>query len=108
MSQVKSETYKVDKSVAGPMAGVGLLIEQEEGSDDVVVTRVTTGGAAAKEGTVEVGDKLVTVDGRPVAGMHMPYIFKIVAGPAGSSVALGMRRFFPPESWLACPTQDCV
>jgi chromosome segregation ATPase len=93
VSPIKSESYVIEnKGGAGPMAGVGLLIEQEEGSEDVLVTRVTPGGAAAKDGTVGVGDRLISVDGRPVAGMHMPYIFKIVAGPAGSSVTLHLLR----------------
>ena len=39
-----------------------------------------------------MGDRLLCVDGRPVGGMHMPYIFKIVAGPAGSSVVLNLLR----------------
>ena len=93
-SAVKSERYLLDdKSPGTPvMAGVGLLIEQEDGSDDVVVTEVKSGGAAGKEGSVKAGDMLLSVDGRPVAGMHMPYIFKIVAGPLGSTVTLGLRR----------------
>lgn len=49
-SPVKSEDYAVEHSASGGIAGVGLLIEQEVGSSQVVVTKVTPGGAAAREG----------------------------------------------------------
>ena len=50
VSPVKSEDYVVEHGAAGGIAGVGLLIEQELGSSQVVVTKVTSGGAAAREG----------------------------------------------------------
>lgn len=49
-SAVKSERYSLDdKSSADqatPIGGVGMLIEQEEGSADVIVTHIKSGGAA--------------------------------------------------------------
>jgi len=95
-SAVKSERYSLnDKSSvdqATAIGGVGMLIEQEEGSADVIVTHIKSGGAADREGSIKVGDMLLSVDGRAVAGMHLPYIFKIVAGPVGSTVTLQLRR----------------
>ena len=103
-SAIKSERYLLDDKSSGTqvMAGVGLLIEQEDGSDDVVVTEVKSGGAADQEGSVKAGDMLLSVDGRPVAGMHMPYIFKIVAGPLGSTVTLRLRRSLVLETRTLC------
>ena len=95
MSPTKIEAYVVDKNSYGSpssMAGVGLLVEQEEGAEDVIVSKVTEGGAAAKDGRIRVGDKLISVDGRSIAGMQMPQIFKIVSGPVGSSVTLQLQR----------------
>jgi len=43
-SPVTSECYVVQRGGPASMAGVGLLIEQEEGSDDVIITKITPGG----------------------------------------------------------------
>jgi hypothetical protein len=105
-SAVKSERYSLDdkSSVdqATAIGGVGMLIEQQEGSADVIVTHIKSGGAADREGSIKVGDLLLSVDGRPVAGMHLPYIFKIVAGPVGSTVTLQLRRSHEFEVHVLC------
>ena len=49
-SPIRSEDYVVENGVLGGIAGVGLLIEQELGSSEVAVTKVTPGGAADREG----------------------------------------------------------
>jgi len=49
-SPSRSEDYVVENGVSGGIAGVGLLIEQDLGSSQVVVTKVTPGSAADREG----------------------------------------------------------
>ena len=76
-----------------PTPGViGMLIKQFEGDPAVVVDDLTPGGPAAECGQIRVGDRLLAVDGRAVAGMALPAIHGLINGPAGQSLRLQMAR----------------
>jgi hypothetical protein len=69
-----------------------MLIKQFEGDAAVVVNDLTSGGPAAACGKIRVGDRLLAVDGRAVAGMGLPAIHGIINGPAGGLLRLQMAR----------------
>jgi carboxyl-terminal processing protease len=48
-------------------------------------------GSPAKEGGLKVGDVIVTVDGKSIAGMTSEESTKLIKGPAGTTVRLGVR-----------------
>ncbi len=75
-----------------PPGVVGMLIKQFEGDAAVVVDDLTPGGPAAACGQIRVGDRLLAVDGRAVAGMGLPAIHGIINGPAGGLLRLQMAR----------------
>ena len=92
LSPIASESYQISPLV---MAGVGLLIEQVvQGPTDtqMVVTKVTPGGAADKDGTIAIGDRLLFVDGKSVAGFQRDDLFKVVVGAEGTPVTLRLKR----------------
>jgi hypothetical protein len=71
---------------------VGMLIKQFEGDSAVVVDDLTPGGPAALCGQIRMGDRLLAVDGRPVAGMSLPAIHGLINGPAGGVLRLQMAQ----------------
>jgi hypothetical protein len=77
---------------APPAGVIGMLIKQFEGDPAVVVDDLTPGGPAAACGQIQVGDHLLAVDGRPVAGMSLPAIHGLINGPAGQSLRLQMAQ----------------
>ncbi len=71
---------------------VGMLIKQFEGDSAVVVEDLTPGGPAASCGQIRVGDRLLAVDGRPVAGMALSVVHGLINGPAGGVLRLQMAK----------------
>ena len=57
-----------------------------------VVSQVFPGGAADKDGTVRVGDRLESVDGESVRSWSMAKIRRVIGSKAGGQVALEIDR----------------
>jgi len=75
-------------------AGVGLFFQQKHGDQDkVFVKQVVKGGSAEKEGTVQVGDILKTVDGKMCPSMAD--LRGHILGEVGTFVALTFVREGP-------------
>lgn len=72
--------------LAGSYEGVGITFQA---TDRIAITDVTEGGPAAKAG-VQVGDVLVSVDGRPV--VPGDDVRSMVLGESGTTVTLGVLR----------------
>lgn len=70
---------------------VGIGVEIKPISDGVIVIRPLRGGPAAKAGLLK-GDVIVAVNGRSLAGHDINFAASLIAGPAGSSVRLDVRR----------------
>jgi carboxyl-terminal processing protease len=81
------------ESLDGRYAGVGLWVTRSpEGV--VTVSRVRSDGPAAAAG-VSTGERLLTVDGRPVGGLPVTEVVALLRGEGpdvGSSVLLGLQR----------------
>jgi carboxyl-terminal processing protease len=69
----------------GAYFGVGLEVAQRGGA--VVVTRVFVDSPAARA-EIEVGDRVLAVDGHRVAGRNLDTVVGGIRGPEGSSVTL--------------------
>ena len=71
-------------------AGVGLVLETRgRGS---FVTELVAGGSADRSGKVQVGDKLLLVDGNPLDGMTPVDLAQVISGPEGTFVRLSFCR----------------
>ncbi|CAI5449532.1 unnamed protein product [Caenorhabditis angaria] len=67
-----------------PMGTLGLSLAKRTMSDGIFIRNIAEGSAAASEGTLHVGDRLVSLDGEPVDGLTPSTILeklKSVQGP---------------------------
>jgi carboxyl-terminal processing protease len=77
------------ESLGNSYGGVGLLLEEQEGS--ILVTKVfpqTPGEAAG----VRSGDRIMAVDGQPVSGLKLEQVSRRLLGSPGTEVALTISR----------------
>ncbi|HEX2507093.1 MAG TPA: S41 family peptidase [Miltoncostaeaceae bacterium] len=73
----------------GAYYGVGLQVAPRGRA--VVITRVFDDSPAAEAG-IRAGDRLVTVEGRPVAGPELEAAIARIRGPKDTTVTLGVAR----------------
>ena len=71
----------------GAYYGVGLQVAQR--GEAIVITRVFEDSPAARAG-IRAGERLVSVDGTPVAGRTLDSAVSRIRGPKGSTVRLGI------------------
>uniref|UniRef100_A0A6T8JUY2 PDZ domain-containing protein n=2 Tax=Hemiselmis andersenii TaxID=464988 RepID=A0A6T8JUY2_HEMAN len=76
----------------GPVqAGVGIFFQQE-GDGSVVVKTIVSGGSAEREGSVRVGDQILSVDEHKVVGEPLSVLRGLILGSQGSFVKLTFQR----------------
>ncbi|MEU1860697.1 S41 family peptidase [Streptomyces gardneri] len=88
----KKEYADFEQALDGTYTGVGLSAGRDaEGR--VKVTRVQAGGPAERAG-LRAGDRLVSIDGRPVGGLSVSEVVSLLRGDGvpGSAVALRVER----------------
>jgi carboxyl-terminal processing protease len=86
------EARQFDEDVSGHFEGVGMNVEQDKRG--LKVLRVFD-GSPAKDANIRPGDLIVSVDGRPIAGVNSEVSTNRIKGPAGTTVEL--RVFTPDE-----------
>lgn len=74
----------------GDFGGVGMSLHEVEG-EGVSVLHAIEGLPADKAG-LRIGDKLIAVDGKPVAGMQMCELIALIRGPSGSVVNITVKH----------------
>ncbi|MFI6417612.1 S41 family peptidase [Streptomyces sp. NPDC050842] len=89
----KKEYADFEQALDGAYTGVGLSAGRAADGTAVKVTRVQAGGPAARAG-IRAGDRLVSVDGRPVGGLSVSEVVSLLRGDgvAGSAVSLRVER----------------
>ncbi len=84
------EEYRsFDQASEGRFAGIGVVIGIDDGW--LVVLSVFDGGPAARAG-VRVGDRFVTIQGRPVRDMPVDDAVELMRGEPGTQVSIQLRR----------------
>ncbi|WP_174855579.1 S41 family peptidase [Streptomyces rishiriensis] len=91
----EGEYQEFQDSLDGRYTGVGLEARRER-DGRIEVTKVQSGSPAADAG-VHAGDRLRSVDGRPVDGLPVTDVVSLLRGdmkdaPAGTAVRLGLER----------------
>ncbi|WP_078957701.1 S41 family peptidase [Streptomyces glaucescens] len=89
------EYEEFEEALDGAYTGVGLWARRER-SGRIEVTQVAPGSPAADAG-IRAGDRLRSVDGRPVDGRPVTEVVSLLRGdatdaPAGTPVRLGVER----------------
>ncbi|WP_329623165.1 S41 family peptidase [Streptomyces sp. NBC_01255] len=89
----KKEYADFEQALDGAYTGVGLSAGRAADGTAVRVTRVQAGGPAERAG-LRAGDRLVSVDGRPVGGLSVSEVVSLLRGDGvpGSAVALRVER----------------
>jgi carboxyl-terminal processing protease len=83
-----AEFAAFNDTLDGEFSGVGLVLE--EAPEGLTVVQVIEGAPAAQAG-VEVGERLVAVDGRDVRDLPTDAIIDLVKGEEGTEVTLGLE-----------------
>ena len=71
--------------------GIGVTVQAEEDGSGFLVKIVTKGGPA-EEAEVQVGDKIVAVDGTDVTAMDVNAVADLIRGEEGTTVILTLDR----------------
>ncbi|MBO5902702.1 MAG: S41 family peptidase [Tidjanibacter sp.] len=81
----------VNENLEGEFDGIGVVFNMS--TDTIVVLNVIAGGPSYKAGIMP-GDRIVTIDGRTVAGIKMPQdsVMKLLRGKRGTKVNVGIGR----------------
>jgi carboxyl-terminal processing protease len=82
---------RFDEEIEGRFSGVGLSVT--EAKDGLHVVKVFK-GSPAEGGGIVVGATIVSVDGKPIAGLGSTAATELIKGPEGTTVTLGVR---PPK-----------
>ncbi|MFH0761570.1 MAG: S41 family peptidase [Bacteroidota bacterium] len=85
------EVKSVNETLRGNFDGIGVQFNMQ--NDTILVIQLIKGGPSAKAGIMP-GDRIISVDGIPVAGVKMPEdsIVEKLRGPRGSEVKVGIYR----------------
>ena len=76
---------------SGELMGVGIQLSLDKDSKELIVVSPIEGTPASKAG-VQPKDVIVTIDGKSTQGMGTEDAVKLIRGPEGSKVVLGLRR----------------
>ena len=101
------ETRRMNEPLEGNFEGIGVQFNMLE--DTLVVIQTIAKGPSQKAGIVN-GDRIVSVDGRPIAGVKLERdsIMELLRGPKGTKVKLGIVRPSVGETLTFVVTRDKI
>ena len=85
------EFKEMQIDTSGELLGVGIQLSLDKDTKELTVVSPIEGTPAAKAG-VQPKDVIVTIDGKSTSGMSTADAVKLIRGPEGSKVVLGLRR----------------
>ena len=98
LSAIEERHTCVCQPQVGIAKGIGVTLEQVDGSEGCRVQSIIQKGVAETEGTLQVGDKIEQVDGLDVSGCLFEEVHGLLVGVAGSSVTIsGLHVPYSPE-----------
>lgn len=85
-----SRNEEFDKQMNGEFAGVGIRISRKDNHLEIV--EIVPGTPAEESGQLQIGDSITAIDGTPTDNLSLDCAVRLISGPAGTSVALSIRR----------------
>src|SRR5579883_572642 len=80
-----------EQSIVGQLSGIGIQMEQNEKTKQLMVVETVENAPALKAG-VKAGDLIKAIDGKPTQGMTVEQASKLIRGKAGTPVTLRLAR----------------
>src|SRR5215469_1839281 len=87
--------------------GIGIVIDTDPATKSLLVTQVISGGPADKAGLVP-GDVVLTIDGKPTAGLSVSDDSKLIRGKPGTPVQLVVQRKGQPSNLTMSITREFI
>ncbi len=85
----ENEGDELDLVTNGKYGGVGVSIGIRDGA--ITVLNLIEGYSAAKQG-VQIGDRILTIDGKPTTGLSLEGVRQLVRGAPGTEVRITVER----------------
>ena len=85
------EFKEMQIDTSGELMGVGIQLSLDKETKELIVVSPIEGTPASRAG-VQPKDVIVTIDGKTTKGMTTEDAVKLIRGPEGSKVILGLRR----------------
>ncbi len=85
----EKENDEIDLVTTGKYGGVGITIGMRDGA--VTVINLLEGFSAAKQG-IEIGDRIIEIDGKPLKGKSLEDVRLLVRGIPGTEVRMRIER----------------
>ncbi len=85
-----NEAYDMRVRLQKEFQGIGIGLKSTP--EGIAVTRLIEGGPAAKNGTIEPGDILISLDGKTVVGSTFANVIDMLHGDTNTSVKLEFKR----------------
>ena len=85
------EFKEMQIDTSGELMGVGIQLSLDKETKELIVVSPIEGTPASRAG-VQPQDVIVTIDGKTTKGMTTEDAVKLIRGPEGSKVTLGLRR----------------
>jgi carboxyl-terminal processing protease len=80
---------RFNEDTEGSFAGIGVEVDFK--NDAITVLAPIPGTPAALAG-VESGDRIVAIDNKPLAGLAIPKVIRLMRGPAGTRIRITVKR----------------
>lgn len=101
----KNEAVQMRESMKGNFAGIGIQFITEK--DSVYITQIISGGPAEKAGLM-AGDRILSIDNSPVAGVSSYDVMKRIRGQKGTTLSLVVLRKSAPGQQTKEIVRDVV
>jgi carboxyl-terminal processing protease len=85
-NQLAEMNVQIDQKVAG----IGVVLQAENGR--VIVGQEPLAGSPAMKGGLKLGDRIVSIDGNELPRNNLAMVVKLLRGPVGTPVAVGVKR----------------
>ena len=85
------EFQSLNNETSGEMSGVGIVIEVNSRSQQIVVARTLEDSPAAKAG-IKAGDVIVAIDGKSTKNMNPDRAIDLIRGETGKSLTVKIAR----------------
>ena len=82
----------LSSATAAATGGIGMLITRYHEDGVIEVRNLIEGGAAARDGRIRPGDRILAVDQQETRSLGKAEVLQLIAGPTGSVVELKLMR----------------